>query len=55
MNRLRSEILLNRALLWVLMGASVSRYGENGPLAIAHFLLAAYNTVKAWRVWEGYE
>lgn len=55
MNRLRSEILLNRALLWALMGASVSRYGENRPLAIAHFLLAAYNFVEAVRAWEGYE
>ena len=55
MNRLKSEILFNRAILWMLMGASVSRYGENRPLAIAYFLLAVYNVVKAGRAWEGYE
>ena len=55
MNKLRSEIMFNRALLWSLMGASVSRYGENRPLAIANLLLAAYNFVKAGRAWEGYE
>ena len=55
MNKLKSEILLNRALLWALMGAIVSRNGENMPLAIANLLLAAYNFVKAGRAWEGYE
>ena len=55
MSKLRSEILFNRALLWLLFGWEVSRYGENRPLAIAYFLLAVYNVVKAGRAWEGYE
>ena len=55
MSKLHSEILFNRALLWSLLGTIASRYTENELLAIAYFLLSAYNAVKAWRVWEGYE
>lgn len=49
MNKIRSDILFNRALLWLLTGAVVSRYGEHTELAVAYSLLSAYNVWKSFR------
>ena len=51
MSKLRSEILFNRALLWLLFGWEVSRYSENKWLAFAYILMAAYNTWKSYKAW----
>lgn len=51
MNKIRSDIFFNRALLWLLMGAVVSRYGEHTELAVVHFLLSAYNVWKSLLAW----
>lgn len=52
MSKLHSEILLNRALLWLLFGLEVSRYSENKWEAFAYILMAAYNTWKSYKAWE---
>lgn len=49
--KIRSDILFNRALLWLLLGASASGYGEHRQMALAYFLLAAYNVVKSFQAW----
>ena len=51
MSKLRSEILFNRALLWLLSGWEVSRYGEKKWLAFVSLLMAAYNTWKSYKAW----
>ena len=50
MSKLHSEILFNRALLWLLFGWEVSRYGEKKWLAFAYILMAAYNFWKFYKV-----
>ena len=49
---LRSEILFNRALLWLLMGAVVTRYGEHRELAFVYTMLAVLNFWKSYKAWE---
>lgn len=51
MSKLTSEVLFNRALLWLLIGWEESRGGENKLMAFSFFLLAAYNVWKSYKAW----
>ena len=49
---LKSEILFNRALLWLLMGAVVMGRDGHDLLAFSYTALAIYNFWKSWKAWE---
>jgi len=50
MSKLHSEILFNRAMLWLLFGWESGRYSDSKTLAFAYILLAAYNFWKSYKV-----
>ena len=49
---LRSEVLFNRALLWLLMSTVVTTNGDYRELALAYTMLAALNFWKSYKAWE---
>ena len=51
MNKLRSDLLFNRALLWLMFSAMAIRYADSKIMAGGYLMMAAYNVVKSMRVW----
>ena len=52
MNNLKSEILFNRALLWLVLSCIEGLYG-NKTLAIVDLIPCVYNAWKSMEAWEG--
>lgn len=51
MSKLRSDVLFNRALLWLMFSAMAICYADSKVMAGGYLLMAAYNVVKSMRVW----
>lgn len=52
MSNLKSEILFNRALLWLVLSCIEGLHG-NRTLAIANLIPCAYNVWRSMEAWEG--
>ena len=52
MNKLRSEVLFNRALLWLVLSNIAIHYTGSKVIAGSYLMVAAYNVVKSMHVWS---
>lgn len=50
MSKLLSEVLFNRALIWLVMASMVD---DNSWLKGAYFVLAVFNVAKSLKAWAG--
>ena len=51
MNKLRSDVLFNRALLWLMFSAMAIHYADSKVMAGVYLMMSVFNVVKSMRVW----
>lgn len=55
MNRLMSEVIFNRALLWMVLAYVALQMDANRAFVVADMVLAVYNIVKSYMIWRAEE